>query len=237
MAIDQATSGNAESVGEHALLAEHAMMAFLGSSRYGISVWANFIQQLMVASFNPDIGSLGASLSYSRGQLVNYIDTTEAGHMWRYEYYNLIYAGDPQVYLIPNCADIDIDGICDLDDNCPTMFNPSQEDVDGDLIGDSCDNCIGTFNPGQDDEDNDGIGDACDFTCGDSDGSGAVDIDDVVYMIAYIFSGGPVPSPLAAGDADCSGAIDIDDVVYLIAYIFSGGPPPGDPNNDGIPDC
>ncbi|MBU1319715.1 MAG: M6 family metalloprotease domain-containing protein [candidate division Zixibacteria bacterium] len=66
------------------------------------------------------------------------------------------------------------------------------------------------------------------FVPGDADGSGAVDIDDVVYLIAYIFSGGPVPDPIGSGDADCSGAIDIDDVVYLIAYIFSGGPAPGD---------
>jgi plastocyanin len=64
------------------------------------------------------------------------------------------------------------------------------------------------------------------FTCGDADGSGAVDIDDVVYLIAYIFTGGPAPNPLDAGEVDCSGAIDIDDVVYLIAYIFTGGPAP-----------
>jgi immune inhibitor A len=61
---------------------------------------------------------------------------------------------------------------------------------------------------------------------GDANGSGDIDIDDVVYLIAYIFSGGPPPDPLEAGDADCSGDIDIDDVVYLIAYIFSGGPAP-----------
>jgi hypothetical protein len=64
------------------------------------------------------------------------------------------------------------------------------------------------------------------YVCGDADGSSAVDIDDVVFLIGYIFSGGPAPVPLNAGDADCSGAIDIDDVVYLIAYIFSGGPAP-----------
>jgi hypothetical protein len=226
MAFDQATSGHAESVGEHALLAEHAMMAYLGSSRYGISVWVNFIQELMVAAFNPSIGSLGASLSYSRDQLVHYIDTTDEGHLWRWEYYNLIYAGDPQVHLISNCADSDLDTICDVDDNCPTKLNPFQEDTDGDMIGDSCDNCIDTYNPGQEDGDMDGIGNACDYVCGDADGSGTVDIDDVVSLIAYIFSGGPEPVPYASGDADCSGAVDIDDAVWLIAYIFSGGPQP-----------
>ena len=76
-----------------------------------------------------------------------------------------------------------------------------------------------------------------DYICGDVDGTGAVDIDDVVYLIAYIFSGGPAPSPLESADADCSGGIDIDDVVYLIAYIFSGGSAPCDTNGDDVPDC
>lgn len=75
------------------------------------------------------------------------------------------------------------------------------------------------------------------YVVGDADGSGAVDIDDVVYLINYIFSGGPAPIPLLAGDADCSGTVDIDDVVYLINYIFSGGPAPGDPDGDSVPDC
>jgi len=73
--------------------------------------------------------------------------------------------------------------------------------------------------------------------CGDADASGEVDIDDVVYLIAYIFSGGPAPEPLDSGDADCSGDVDIDDVVYLIAYIFSGGNAPCDTNGDEVPDC
>jgi hypothetical protein len=72
---------------------------------------------------------------------------------------------------------------------------------------------------------------------GDADGSGAVDIDDAVYLISYIFASGPPPDPIETGDADCSGDVDIDDVVYVISYIFAGGPPPGDPDDDGVPDC
>jgi len=75
------------------------------------------------------------------------------------------------------------------------------------------------------------------FNCGDADVSGAVDIDDVVFLIAYIFGGGPAPVPVESGDADCSGGVDIDDVVYLIAYIFGGGNPPCDTDGNGIPDC
>ncbi len=62
--------------------------------------------------------------------------------------------------------------------------------------------------------------------CGDVNGSFAVDIDDVVYIVNYIFSGGPPPNPMESGDVDCSGNVDIDDVVYLINYIFTGGPEP-----------
>ncbi len=64
------------------------------------------------------------------------------------------------------------------------------------------------------------------YVPGDADGSGEVDIDDVVYLIQYIFSSSPAPDPLESGDADCSGEVDIDDVVYLIEYIFASGPPP-----------
>ena len=62
--------------------------------------------------------------------------------------------------------------------------------------------------------------------CGDADGSGAIDISDAVYLIAYIFGGGPAPNPICHGDADGSAAVDISDAVYLIAYIFGGGPTP-----------
>jgi hypothetical protein len=63
-------------------------------------------------------------------------------------------------------------------------------------------------------------------TLGDADGSGEIDIDDVVFTIEYIFNGGPAPVPLFAADADCNGEIDIDDCVYLIEYAFIGGPAP-----------
>ena len=64
--------------------------------------------------------------------------------------------------------------------------------------------------------------------CGDVNASGDVNIVDVVYLVAYIFSGGAAPNPLAAGDVDCSGEINIADIVYLINYVFRGGPAPCD---------
>ena len=64
------------------------------------------------------------------------------------------------------------------------------------------------------------------WVCGDANGSGYVDIDDIVYWMAYIFSGGPPPDPYESGDADSSGAVNICDVVYLNDSIFAGGPVP-----------
>jgi hypothetical protein len=129
------------------------------------------------------------------------------------------------------CTDTDNDGFgnpgyplntCAVD-NCPYLANASQQNSDTDSIGDGCDNCPTVVNPLQLDSNHNGIGDACDYVCGDGNADVTVDISDVVYLIAYIFSGGSAPSPLLAGDANCDGTVDISDVVYLIAYIFSGG--------------
>jgi len=65
-----------------------------------------------------------------------------------------------------------------------------------------------------------------DYLCGDADGNGMVNIADAVYLITYIFGGGPAPDPLLSGDADCNSMVNIADAVYLIAYIFGGGPEP-----------
>lgn len=139
----------------------------------------------------------------------------------------------------PSQTDTDSDNVGDLCDNCPADANPSQSDIDADNVGDVCDNCPSDFNPGQADSDGDGIGDACDTggVCGNVNGSGGIDIDDIVYLIAYVFQGGPAPSPVSIGDVNCSGGVDIDDIVYLIAYVFQGGNAPCDPDGDGTPNC
>ena len=85
-------------------------------------------------------------------------------------------------------GDTDGDGICDANDNCPTVANPGQQDGGGGLeapadgVGDACDNCVNVNNPrvtpsaasylasnpwrtltgGQIDDDHDGYGNKCD---------------------------------------------------------------------------
>ncbi len=66
------------------------------------------------------------------------------------------------------------------------------------------------------------------FINGDVDFNGIVNVSDAVYLINYIFAGGPYPVPWAAAVAiDASPNVSISDVVFLINYIFAGGPAPG----------
>jgi hypothetical protein len=68
----------------------------------------------------------------------------------------------------------------------------------------------------------------CDCLPGDANGDGSVNVGDAVYLIAYVFKGGPPPTPyqLCSGDANCDCAVNVGDAVYIIAYVFKGGPPP-----------
>jgi hypothetical protein len=65
--------------------------------------------------------------------------------------------------------------------------------------------------------------------CGDANGDGEISLADAVYLVNYLFIGGPAPDPSEAGDANCDGSVDIADAVYLVNYLFLGGPPPGCP--------
>ncbi len=69
------------------------------------------------------------------------------------------------------------------------------------------------------------------FTCighisGDANDDGYVNTGDVVYLINYIFNGGPPPHLLAAGDANGDGEVSVGDAVYLVRYLFGNGPRP-----------
>jgi hypothetical protein len=69
--------------------------------------------------------------------------------------------------------------------------------------------------------------------CGDINGDTyvdmTIDIADAVYLINYLFRGGPEPVPeLCVGDVNADGIVNVGDVVYLISYLFRGGAPPQD---------
>ena len=57
------------------------------------------------------------------------------------------------------------------------------------------------------------------YVCGDADDSGEIDIDDVVFLIAYIFSGGPAPDP-GCCESDCPPTVtDYDGNTYFTVEI------------------
>lgn len=55
---------------------------------------------------------------------------------------------------------------------------------------------------------------------GDADGSGNANISDAVYIISFIFLGGPEPVTACGGDADGNGFVNVSDAIWLIRYIF-----------------
>ena len=62
---------------------------------------------------------------------------------------------------------------------------------------------------------------------GDVNSDGKRSVSDVVYLINYLFKGGPQPvGGLLLADVNCDGKVSVSDVVYLINYLFKGGTPP-----------
>ncbi|MDH3892875.1 MAG: thrombospondin type 3 repeat-containing protein [candidate division Zixibacteria bacterium] len=58
-----------------------------------------------------------------------------------------------------------------------------------------------------------------------SDGD-IIDITDLIYLVDYMFTGGPTPPCLDEADMDASGAVEISDLVYLVDFFFTGGQAP-----------
>jgi len=61
---------------------------------------------------------------------------------------------------------------------------------------------------------------------GDVTGDGTVNLGDVVFLINFLYRGGPSPQPMSSGDVNTDCEVNVGDVVYLINYLFRGGPRP-----------
>jgi len=146
--------------------------------------------------------------------------------------------GDDYVDFIPyeDYYDTDKDNVPDAADNCPLVFNRTQENSDGDEHGDACDNCIDTDNPDQLDSDGDGFGDACDLCAGFDDHNDFDDdtVPDSCDNCPEVHNPDQADSdgndigdacdgcclPPTVGDIDQSGIVDITDIQLLIDNQF-----------------
>ena len=64
------------------------------------------------------------------------------------------------------------------------------------------------------------------FVPGSANFDGQLDIADGVYILNFLFRGGPEPPCMAAADANGDGVIDSSDAVLVILYVFLDGVPP-----------
>ncbi|MFQ5653943.1 MAG: FG-GAP-like repeat-containing protein, partial [Planctomycetota bacterium] len=68
-----------------------------------------------------------------------------------------------------------------------------------------------------------------DFIRGDSNGSGGLNLADVVLNLNRMFGNLPPSACWGADDVNGSGSVNLSDAVYLLSYLFSGGPEPQAP--------
>ncbi len=62
---------------------------------------------------------------------------------------------------------------------------------------------------------------------GDVNNNGSTTSSDIIYLVNYVFKGGPPPLPVVSeGDVNCSATITSSDVIFLVNYVFKGGPTP-----------
>lgn len=80
------------------------------------------------------------------------------------------------------------------------------------------------------------------FKRGDANGDGITNVADPIFLLTYIFSGGPTPGCSDAADMNDDSVVNVADAIYGISYIFAGGPPPPAPGpttcgDDPTPDA
>lgn len=63
------------------------------------------------------------------------------------------------------------------------------------------------------------------YICGDANNDGVPNISDAVWMLNFVFLGGPPPIPLNSAEVNCDGVANVSDVVWLLNYIFFPGAP------------
>ncbi|MCJ7457675.1 MAG: right-handed parallel beta-helix repeat-containing protein [candidate division Zixibacteria bacterium] len=156
----------------------------------------------------------------------NLIDNTSFGI-----YFNHAYNWKAIADTIENCKNYGIYMESDTDVRIDSNYICSNKEDIRDLNSSSGDNnnCQFVYN-WADDGEAEGCTHSC-LLCGDVIQDSNINVTDVVYLVNYLFKGGPAPlcppSPyLDCADANGDETVSVADVIYLINYLFKGGPRP-----------
>ena len=58
---------------------------------------------------------------------------------------------------------------------------------------------------------------------GDANGDQGVNIADAIYLLGYLFAGGPAPACMKAADTNDDNGVNIADAISILGYLFAGG--------------
>ena len=64
------------------------------------------------------------------------------------------------------------------------------------------------------------------FLRGDVDNNAKYTMNDLAYLIGYLYRQGPSPTPMEAADVDKDAGVNIGDITYLINFLYLNGPRP-----------
>ena len=186
------TIGNSvTTIGANAFLNNQLTSVIIPDSVKTIGYLAFRSNALASVAFKGDFGTFDPTMFLSNSNLTT-ITSCQGTTGWPQTFGNV--TTTPVICGVD--GDIDVDGVPDGEDNCPSDTNTDQLDTDGDLQGNACDvdddgdgwadvndNCPLSVNPQQEDIDGDLVGDVCD-NCVitpntdqlDTDGNGAGDL-------------------------------------------------------------
>ena len=74
------------------------------------------------------------------------------------------------------------------------------------------------------------------FHRGDSNADGTMNITDGIFVLNFLFLGGPSPTCLEAANPNDDAVLNITDGIYILNFLFLGGPGPALPGGPGA-DC
>ena len=62
---------------------------------------------------------------------------------------------------------------------------------------------------------------------GDLNFDGQTNLSDLIWLVNYVFKGGPPPDPeLSIGDVNADCKVNLADIIYYVNYVFKSGPQP-----------